>query len=235
MFVVRIILFNILFFLSLSFFLIIGLPLLCFDKKYMFLFWKKLSRFLDYLTQTVAGITYSIENPHNILNGSVIYAIRHESAWETLILIHLFFRPIFILKKELINIPIFGVMAKKVGAIDVDRENGTKALINAAKKVVNAVNEGYSVIIFPEGTRVSTGEHVNLKRGIALLYKKANCCVIPVVHNSGQFWPRHGFLKRPGSISLKFMDPILPGLSQEEFMEKLTNCFYEEVEKLKRI
>lgn len=229
---IRSIIFNVLFFSTISSFLLLGIPILLLDIKYTFVFWKNLSKLLDLITQKVAGIKYTIENPHNIAVSPAIYAIRHESIWETLILIHKFHQPIFILKKELLNVPLFGLFSKKAGTIDIDRELGVKSLIGAVKKVNTAIANNHPVIIFPEGTRISTGTYSGIKRGIALFYKKVNCPVIPVIHNSGKFWSKHGFLKTPGNITVKFLDPIQPGLSQEEFLDKLNNDFRFEIEKL---
>lgn len=232
---IRSAIFNILLLVSISIFSVLGSPLLLFNKKYVSIFWENLSRLIDFITRSIAGITYEIENRKNILKKPAIYAVRHESVWETLIMIHFFHRPIFILKQELMRIPFFGQMARKVGCISVDRENGVRSLIKAVKLVENALAEGSPVIVFPEGTRVPTGSHTELKRGIAMFYRKANCPVVPVIHDSGKFWPRHSFTKKPGKISVKFLDPILPGLQQDEFMSRLEKTFYDEVEKLKQV
>jgi 1-acyl-sn-glycerol-3-phosphate acyltransferase len=208
------------------------MPLIFFDKKYTFMFWNKFSATLDFIIRHVGGIEYTLENPHNILKEPAIYAVRHESTWETLVLIHYFYQPIFVLKKELLDIPLFGPLSRKADTIDVDRESGAKSLINASRRVEQSLAEGHPVIIFPEGTRVSPGVHVEIKRGIALFYKRSNCPVVPVVHNAGKFWHRRGFIKYPGNITLKFLDPIPPGLPQDEFMEKLNSVFHSEIEKL---
>ncbi|MBR1733991.1 MAG: 1-acyl-sn-glycerol-3-phosphate acyltransferase [Alphaproteobacteria bacterium] len=198
------------------------------------MFWHCLSTTLDLLTQYVIGITYKIEKEGEAINAPAIYAVRHESTWETLVLIRHFYQPIFILKKELTKIPFFGALAKKSGAIAVDRENGVRALMDAVKDVSAAIADNYSVVMFPEGTRVPTGTHAEIKRGIALFYKKSNCYVIPVVHYSGRFWPRRGFIKKPGEITVKFLKPIAPGLSQDEFIDQLNNAFYYGIEELNK-
>jgi 1-acyl-sn-glycerol-3-phosphate acyltransferase len=211
---------------------VFGTPLVLFDKKYAFMFWNILSITVDFLAQHIAGIKYTIEHNGTVPDGGVIYAIRHESAWETLVFIHKFHQPIFVLKKELLQIPFFGIMAKKTETIGVDRAGGVRSLIYATRRVEAAIAEGHPIIIFPEGTRVPSGVHVELKRGIAMFYRKGNCSVVPVVHNSGKFWPRHGFIKNPGCIKVKFLDPILPGLSQEEFMDRLNQSFFSGIEGL---
>lgn len=232
--IVRSLIFNVIFFLTMFVFLFAGTLLLPFDSKYTFMFWYYLSTTLDFLTQTIMGITYEIDNKNGKINSPAIYAVRHESTWETLVFIRHFYQPIFMLKKELTRIPMFGSLSRKAGAIVVDRDNGARALMESVKAVSAAISAGHSVVMFPEGTRVKTGEHAEIKRGIALFYKRSNCPVIPVVHNSGSFWARRGFVKHPGKITVKFLDPIGPGLSQEEFMEKLSNAFYSGIEELNK-
>jgi 1-acyl-sn-glycerol-3-phosphate acyltransferase len=235
MLIARSILFNVLFFFTIAVAMAAGFPLIFLDKKYVFIFWRYLSIVLGFITEKVAGIKYVVENEENILPGPVIYAIRHESIWETLILISRFENPVFVLKEELLKIPLFGAMSKKAGAIAIDRNNGARTLVDAIGKVEDSLVNGHPVIIFPEGTRMTSGEHISLKRGIVWFYEKANCPVVPVIHNSGKFWPRRGFLKKPGTIAVKFHNPINPGLSRDQFMDKLNEIFSQEIERLKAV
>jgi len=233
MIIIRSILFNIVFFSVMGVALFLGFPLKFFDQKYTFIFWNYLSIVLNFIVEKIGGIRLSTENEENILSEPAIYAIRHESAWETLILIHKFRQPIFILKEELLKVPLFGTLSRKAGTIAIDRAHGAKSLIKTVEKVKEAVKNGHPVIIFPEGTRMASGEYVPLKRGIALFYKTCNCPVVPVVHNSGRFWPRRGFIKKPGTVTVKFLAPINSGLSKDEFMNRLNDIFRTEMENLK--
>lgn len=235
MLIIRSCAFNIVFFTVLALGLIVGIPFRFFDKKYTFTFWSVFSTILQRVASLVGGINCKFEGEENIPAEPAIYAFRHESMWETMMLIYRFHQPVFILKKELLNVPLFGLMAKKSGAIGIDRKDGVKALIKATREVSQAIAENHDVIIFPEGTRAHSGEHIPIKRGISLFYQKNNCPIIPVVHNAGRFWPRRGFIKRPGTITVKFLKPILPGLSHDEFMEVLNDVFYREIEKLKSL
>ena len=231
---IRSILFNIVFFSTITVAVILGYPLIFFNnQKYIFAFWHHLSVILDFVTAKIGNINYTIINEENILKEPAIYAIRHESIWETLILIHKFEKPVFVLKEELLKIPLFGTLSKKAGAISIDRNNGVKSLKSIVGQVKAAITQGHPVVIFPEGTRMPSGVYAPLKRGIALFYKKANCRVVPIIHNSGQFWPRRRFIKRPGMIIVKIVNPIVPGLSSNEFIDKLNDVFSEEVKKLK--
>lgn len=224
---------NIVLFLSSGVFVLFGVFFLGCSEAIVYKYWFCFSRMYSWIAKNVGGIDYKIENPENMqVSGSVIYAIRHESMWETLALIRLFEKPVFVMKKELGEIPIFGLLAAKVHSIFVDREQGAKALIDASRKVTEALQDNRQVIIFPEGSRMPTGQYVPLKRGIALFYKKNNCQVIPVIHNSGKFWARRSFKKNTGTVIVRFMPPIPAGLPQDEFMERLDHIFHTEIEKL---
>jgi len=230
--VIRSLVFNVILFIALVFYLIAGVVVYFASSEIPYKYWFGFYRLFDFITKNVGGITFKIENPQNILDGRVIYAVRHESMWETLVLIGILKNPVFIMKQELKNLPFFGVLAEKSNSIFVDRNQGMKALINASKSVSDVLDKGYQIVIFPEGTRIKSGEYVPLKRGISLFYKKNNCKVVPVIHNSGALWSKRSFQKKSGVITLKFMDPIEPGLLQDEFMNKLDDVFRTELKKL---
>ena len=200
----------------------------------MFGFWKCLSITLNWVNKIFAGIDIDIKGQENLIQQRVIYAVRHESLWETLSLIYLFDHPIFIMKQELFDIPIFCAMAKKTQAIGIDRNNAVKSLTSTAKQVKKYIDENRVIVIFPEGTRLPSGKYEPLKRGIALLYKLANCPVVPIIHNSGEYWSKRSFIKHPGTIKVRIKKAILPGLNQNEFMRQLNQIFKDEIELLKK-
>ena len=230
MLILRSLIFNIVFSVVFICAMIIALPILFMDKEIVFIFWNRFSLVLSWITKIFAGISVKVEGKFD--RKGVIYAMRHESTWETLTLIHFFDHPIFVMKKELFDIPIFGAMARKSESISIDRENGARSLAQALRQVKECLSKGRTVIIFPEGTRMPTGVFQQLRRGISLFYSAANCPVIPVIHNSGKFWPRRGFIKYPGKITIKVFPVIEPGLSHDDFMQKLNDTFQIEVEKL---
>ena len=230
---IRSIVLNVVLFSALAVFILSGIFFLPCSERIVYRYWYYLSKMFNFIVKYVGGISFSIEGKENIFDSAAIYAIRHESMWETFALTCLFKKPVFIVKKELYNIPIFGPLAKKTHSIFVDRDQGARALIETSNKISEMIKDNRQIIIFPEGTRVPNGTYVPLKRGIALFYKKNNCPVIPVIHNSGFFWARRSFKKNPGNITLKFMKPIAPGLPQDEFMDKLNEVFQTEIEKLK--
>jgi 1-acyl-sn-glycerol-3-phosphate acyltransferase len=174
-----------------------------------------------WLLKKIVGLDFKIEGAENILKTPAIFASKHQSAWETLIFNVVLKNPSFVLKKELMWVPIFGWFLKKTGAIPIDRGLGSKSLKFLLIRAQKSLDENHSIIIFPEGTRSDPGKSHKYQRGIALLYQALKVPVVPVALNSGLFWGRRDFKKKPGVVTLKFLPPILPGLSREEFMNKL--------------
>jgi 1-acyl-sn-glycerol-3-phosphate acyltransferase len=129
--------------------------------------------------------------------------------------------PAFVLKRELLSIPLFGWYLRKVGMIAVDRAAGASALRNMARQASEAFAEGRSILIFPEGTRVPPGESRPYHPGVAALYTQLKVPVVPVALNSGLFWGRRSFVKRPGTVTVQFLPPIPPGLDRKAFMREL--------------
>ena len=233
---IRSILLNIVLFTFMSTYVLCGVFVLPLSENIGYKYWFTFSAIFRFIVKHVGGIDFKIENEQYLkTQGRVIFASRHESMWETIALISFFHKPVFVMKKELHDIPLFGWLADKVHSIYVDREHGLKAIIEVSRQVSKALDDDRQVIIFPEGTRMPNGEFVPLKRGISLFYKKSDCKVVPIIHNSGKFWARRSFKKNPGTITVEFMEPIQPGLSQDEFMDKLNGIFQTEISKLENV
>ena len=150
-------------------------------------------------------------------NEPAIIASMHQAMWETFALIPLFPDPTFVIKRELQLVPVWGQFATAVGMIFVDRTKGRAALKDMARGVQAALAGGRHVVIFPEGRRVAPGEESDIKSGITYLYRLTGAPVVPVALNSGFYWGRQTFLKRPGTIIVEFLPPIPPGLSNDAF------------------
>lgn len=160
-----------------------------------------------------------------LLRAPIIVAVKHQSVWETLIFNHFLADPSIVLKKELLWIPLFGWYLKKLGAVPLSRSKRkrTRDLKNLLISADKAIAQKQPIVIFPEGTRSKPDQKGIYKSGVASLYLHLNVPVIPVSHNAGLFWPRRGFIKHPGQITLEILDPIEPGLSRQEFMRILEN------------
>lgn len=145
-----------------------------------------------------------------------LVAAKHQSMFETLELVVLLGTPAAVVKRELTDIPFWGLAARRYGVIPIDRGGGATALRRMLEAARHIVAEGRSIMIFPEGTRVAPGEQPPLRAGFAGLYKALGLPVVPVAVDSGRVWPRHRFVKRPGIVTMRFGDPIPPGLPRNE-------------------
>jgi 1-acyl-sn-glycerol-3-phosphate acyltransferase len=175
------------------------------------------------LLAAVVGLRHRTVGLAHRANDPAIYAVKHQSAWDTLIFILLLERPAFVLKRELLAIPFFGWCLARLRMIPVDRKGRARALKRMVAAARNAVREGRPILIYPEGTRVRPGERRPYLPGVAALYGALGLPVVPVALNSGLFWGRRSFRKRPGVITLEFLPPIPPGLPRTEFMGLLEN------------
>ncbi len=160
----------------------------------------------------------------NIPKEPCIIACKHESMWETIVMHLVVRRPVYAYKKELLMIPFYGWYLRIMSGIKVDRRGGASALKDLIKQSKSYLGRGQSIIIFPQGTRVppkGTVEKYPYQSGVVALYLACGVKVVPAALNSGIFWGRSKFAKKPGKITLEFLEPIEPGLSKKEFMAKL--------------
>jgi 1-acyl-sn-glycerol-3-phosphate acyltransferase len=148
--------------------------------------------------------------------GSVLVAAKHQSMFETLELVALLPHPALVMKHELSRIPLWGALTRHYGIIPIDRSGGAGALRRMLKAGEAAIAEGRPIVIFPEGTRVAPGEAPPLQPGFAGLYRALGLPVVPLALDSGRFWPRQRFVKRPGLVTMRFGEPIPPGLPRKE-------------------
>jgi 1-acyl-sn-glycerol-3-phosphate acyltransferase len=170
--------------------------------------------------KTIARLDYEVRG--EIPRQSMLIASKHMTMWDTVALFYVLGDPVFVLKQELMNVPLYGWYARRVGMIAINRRAGGRALREMTKATRRALASGLSVIIFPEGTRKKVGAPPDYKPGIAALYQRLDRPCIPVAHNSGLFWTGPaGFLKKRGRIVLQFLPAIAPGLGRQEFMHTL--------------
>jgi len=221
MIVVRSALFNILFYLNTVVFLIIGLPTFLMPYQAIVEVAKTWGRANLFLLRVVAGVKFELRGRDRIPPGALIVASKHQSAWETFALMHLFASPAFVMKRELLWIPVFGWLMFKGRMVGVDRSAGMRALIGLAAAARAELARGRQLIIFPEGTRRPVGAEPAYKSGIAFLYAQAGVPCLPIALNSGVFWPRRSILRRPGTVVVEILDPIPPGLDKKAFIARL--------------
>jgi 1-acyl-sn-glycerol-3-phosphate acyltransferase len=218
--VLRSVLFNVLFYLNLILHVIVAIPTYALPRRAFMAVAKSWGRTSNALMR-VAGIKVELRGLEKIPRGSLIVAAKHQSVWETFTLLTLFDDPAYIFKRELGWIPIFGWYAVKSRMVPVDRKARCGAIAGMVERAVEELRRGRQVIIFPEGTRTAPGSAPSYKSGVAHLYTAAGVPCLPVALNSGLYWPRRKFLRRPGTIVLEVLEAIPPGLDRDVFAARL--------------
>ncbi len=175
-----------------------------------------------------------VKGKEKILNNEKFFiASAHQSQFETFYLQSIFNSPIFILKKELLNIPIFGWHLKKIGSISIDRNKITKENLDFSNQIKNHVmSSNRPIIIFPQATRVDVYDRSPFKKGVKRIYEELNIFCQPVALNSGTIWPKNGRLKPNKILTISILDPISPGMNSNEFLNTLQKKIYTEIDNI---
>lgn len=171
--------------------------------------------------RAVIGIDFEERGKEHVPAGPVVFAAKHQSAWDTLGPSYIYPELVFVLKRELTWVPVWGWYLLRMGMIPVNRAKGISALKDMAARARDAIAKGRSVLIFPQGTRTQPGAVRPYLPGIAAIYTAVDVPVIPVALNSGLFWPRRKTVKWPGTITMEYLEPIEPGLDRKTFMRIL--------------
>lgn len=200
---------------------VIFLPLLFFPPRVVVISGRVWARGVVIAARLICGIKWQVRGQKNIPQGGVIIAAKHQSAWETVVLYLLLEMPVYVLKKELAYIPLFGWYTMAIKTIAVDRKGGARALKDLMKQAKDRLAHGRQIIIFPEGTRTKPGEKKPYQPGIVAVYSSNDAKVVPLALNSGKCWPKNSFMKKPGTITFEFLPAIEPGMNKEEFLKLL--------------
>jgi 1-acyl-sn-glycerol-3-phosphate acyltransferase len=219
--IIRSIIFNALFYLNLLLHLMAAMPTLLMPYRGVLAVAKSWGRTSLWLLRVVAGIKLDLRGLEKIPHGACIVASKHQSVWETFALLTMVDDPVFILKRELMWIPLFGWCLWKGDMIPVNRGARGPALAAMTERARFELSRGRQIIIFPEGTRRSPGAEPKYKFGVAHLYAETSVPCIPVALNAGLFWPRRSFRRFPGTVRVEVLDPIPPGLDRQAFSERL--------------
>jgi 1-acyl-sn-glycerol-3-phosphate acyltransferase len=220
----RSLLFNILFYVTTTLFVVLGSPLLFAPRNWAMAALRVHGRFELWLLKTIVGTKLEVRGAEKLPAGACIIASKHQSAWETFALIPLFRDPALLMKRELFWIPFHGWFSHKFEMIPVDRDKGPAALRRMLREAKKRVADEREIIIFPEGTRRPPGAPPDYKTGVVLLYEALGVPCVPVALNSGLFWPRRSVERRPGTIVVEFLDPIPPCLPRAVFLERLIDA-----------
>lgn len=192
-----------------------------------------LARFWARLTlgaaRVICGIRLQVTGLEMLPDGAALLASRHQSAFDTLVWLILAPRCCYVLKQELLRIPVFGWLVPPTGMIAVDRSGGAAALRGLMRDGKRAAREGRQIVIFPEGTRAAPDAILPLQPGIAALAASTDLPVIPVVTDSGLYWGRRAFRKRAGTIHIVLLPPLPADLPRAELMQRLTEALRTEI------
>ncbi|MDZ7822808.1 MAG: 1-acyl-sn-glycerol-3-phosphate acyltransferase [Ahrensia sp.] len=193
-------------------------------------FW---SRSNSWFLKVICGTTHSVSGFENLPQDSgYIIAPKHQSAWDTFAFLPWWPDPTYILKRELMWIPLFGWYVGRMNMIPIDRGSRETAIRSINSGVKKAIENGRQIVIYPEGTRRPAGAEPAYKSGIYNIYANSNIPVVPIAHVAGVFWPRRKFLRYPGEMKAEILKPIQPGLSKQEFMAALISSTEEACDRL---
>ena len=215
---IRSIVFNILFYGATAVMSIIGLPLLLLPGRVIEIYAHCWAVVLVVLLRVV-GIRHRIIGPRP--KGPVIYAAKHQAAWETITLYPALGSPAPVMKRSLVFYPLIGLYFLKVPSVPIDRSAGVQALRSLKDNAIRIAAMPRSILIFPQGTRVAPGREHPYHAGTYAIYAASGLPVVPVALNSGLFWGRENFVKKPGEITVELLPPIPPGLDRKAFMKQL--------------
>ena len=179
----------------------------------------------------LCGIRWSVEGREHLPSRPAVILSKHQSAWETLAFQRILPPQVHVLKRELLWIPFFGWGLALMSPIAIDRSRGLAAMRNIARRGKERLEQGFWVIVFPEGTRVAPGTRRKYQLGGAWLAANARAPVVPVAHNAGRLWPRNSFLKYPGRVTVRIGPPIESAGREPEAITAMAETWIETQQK----
>ena len=228
----RSLIYNVLFYLMLVFWIIVAIPTFLMPRSALMAVARIWARSSIWLLRVICNTKVEFRGVEKIPKGPLVVASKHQSMWETFALLQFFDQPLFILKRELKWIPLFGWYLIKADMIGVNRAAGGRSLLDMARRAGEEVRRGRQLIIFPEGTRTAVGAPPHYKTGVAQIYADCGVTCVPVALNSGLFWPRRTFMRYPGTLVVEFLDPLPPGLSRREFIARISGVIEDATSRL---
>lgn len=223
----RSLVYNVIFYLLLAFWVIVGIPTYWMPRWAIMNIARYWACTSIWMLRVICQVKVEYRGVEKIPKGPLIVASKHQSMWETFALLQFFDQPLYILKRELKWIPLFGWYLIKSSMIGVNRRAGGRSLLEMACQAGEQVRRGRQLIIFPEGTRTAVGAVPRYKTGVAQVYVDCGVACLPVALNSGLFWPRRTFMRYPGTLVVEFLDPLPPGLSREAFLARISTVIEE--------
>jgi len=222
--VARSLLFNVVFYINISVRMIVALPTIMLPYSFLLGVLRRYAGSTLWFLRVICGIGVEWRGREKLPQGACIVACKHQSVWETFALFMVLPDPTYVLKRELMQLPLFGWLATKARMIPIDRGSHAKALTGMLAAARREAARGRQIVIFPEGTRRPPGAKPHYLPGAAFLYADLGLPCVPIALNSGLFWPRHSWLRRPGTVVAEVLDPIPAGLDKREFLTRLQSA-----------
>ena len=222
--VARSLIFNALFYVNITIRMIVALPTILLPYSFLHGVLRRYASSTLWFLRVVCGTKVEWRGREKLPAGPCIVACKHQSLWETFALFMLLPDPTYVLKRELMWLPLFGWLATKARMIPIDRGSHTKALASMTAAARREAARGRQIVIFPEGTRRPPGAKPRYLPGVAFLYAELGLPCVPIALNSGLFWPRRSVRRHPGTVLVEVLDPIPPGLEKREFLVRLQNA-----------
>ena len=225
--------FNIFLYAGLIVIFIFAIPTLFLPDKFVLFFGRLSAKYIVFLLKKILNTKVVFHGLENLKKVNYYFvASAHQSMFETFALQIPLDSPIFILKKELLKIPLFGWYLKKIGSVAIIRETTTKENLDFFDKIKNKIEQQKRpLLIFPQGTRVKFNEQPAFKKGVGRIYNSLNLPCVPVALNTGKVWPKNSFMKYTGDIHISFLEPIMPGKDKNDFIKEIEDKIYSEIKK----
>ena len=231
---IRSLIFKIFFYLGIILICLIFLPSLLLPQKIVLFGGKIMGHWSKICLNIFLSTKIIIKGKENLISeGKFFIACSHQSMFETFFLQTIFNSPVFILKKELLRIPVFGMYLKKIGSISIDRDKISKENLGFSDKIKSVINSSNRpIIIFPQATRMTVEDRTPFKKGVSRIYEDLQIKCQPVAINSGNIWPKSGKLKPNGILVVSILKEIEPGMERNDSLNILQNNIYQELDKI---
>ena len=231
---IRSLIFKIFFYLGIILICLIFLPSLLLPQKIVLFGGKIMGHWSKICLNIFLSTKIIIKGKENLISeGKFFIACSHQSMFETFFLQTIFNSPVFILKKELLRIPFFGMYLKKIGSISIDRDKISKENLGFSDKIKSVINSSNRpIIIFPQATRMAVEDRTPFKKGVSRIYEDLQIKCQPVAINSGNIWPKSGKLKPNGILVVSILKEIEPGMERKDFLNIVQNNIYQELDKI---
>ena len=231
---IRNIIFLLVFYFGLIFLLILFIPSLILPQHIVTMGGKFLGYWTSFCLKYIMATKIEVKGKENLINNQKYFVVSsHQSIFETFFLQTIFENPVFILKKELIKIPLFGWYLKKMGCISIDRNKISRENLGFSDEVSKVIkNTNKTLIIFPQGTRKNFDDRSTFKKGFARIYNDLEIACLPVAINSGKVWPKNGSLISNQYITVSILNILPPGKEQNKFATEVEKVIYNELDKI---